>query len=89
MVFLALMVLIGVIAYGKLRPHVMLLRTKIEFFNDTCVMFVVYSCICMTEFNESDVSVFYNGYQFMFYVAIMVAGNLVVQGMNIKEHRGV
>jgi hypothetical protein len=87
MVFLMLGIKFGVIAYGWMRPHVMRWRRNMEFFNESLVMLVSYSCLSMTEFNESVISVFNNGYHFLSYVAFLVVVNFIVQGLNIKTYR--
>jgi hypothetical protein len=89
MVCLLIGLKIGVIAYGRMRPHVMRWRRNMEFFNESCVMLVAYSCICMTEFNENDSSVFYIGYQFMGFVGFLVSINFSIQAFNINENRKV
>jgi hypothetical protein len=78
-IFMLLLVIkFKIIFYGAIRAHDSQLRRINEYFNDSCLMTAVYSLICMTDFNENEISVFYNSFQFLGWLAFVAIVNILI-----------
>ena len=66
----------GIIAYGCMRSHNSFWRRNLEFFNDSCIMMIIYSMVCMTDFIETEIQIFNNGYIFIVWLVFLFLGNM-------------
>ena len=73
---MALQIVASVIIVGNVRPFNSNYRSKKELFNETVLMFVMYTMICFSPF-VPDVNVrFYIGYITIFVVSLHLAINI-------------
>jgi hypothetical protein len=75
----------SVILYGWMNPHLSRRRRKLEYFNDTLLMQLSYSMLCMTSFLLDNEVIFNMGYVFISQFVILVVVNLLYIFITIHD----
>jgi hypothetical protein len=65
----------GIIAYGAMRSHDSKKRRDLEFCNESMILVLSYTVMCMSDFNQEIEAIFYSGLVFVAIFMAIIVGN--------------